>query len=403
MKKKLSIFDILYIAILLYVFSTVTQTLYPFSLNRIWTIGIIVCLLVKLLKSANKKTILYLIAICVVGVSTTIFSENIKQNINDFIYFATAVLWLIFMSEKKNRTYLYGAVVNNLEMTKVILILSFIAVLVPFVTKSGYSYQWGEAPYFTGYSGSQHTMASSMCLLTSVYLLLYLRKRFAWWHLVILMLCAYIVLETGARTFIVPIAILVFYYIQHNIKSINTRTLVYSIGTFAAIYMVLNSSMLDKFTFLTSGANMAVNAIDGFTSGRSRFWIVDLDAFVSGNFFQFIFGRGFDYVYCLNERMVRMKIWAHNDFIHLLLGGGFLAFSTYVAIMFNCFRNISVRQNKLDKILIVIYVLFPAVFNGFLMYQHLLLSAVFFCICYEYYINNKIKNISCGKATNLVD
>ena len=107
----------------------------------------------------------------------------------------------------------------------------------------------------------------------------------------VLMLCAYIVLETGARTFIVPIAILVFYYIQHNIKSINTRTLVYSIGTFAAIYMVLNSSMLDKFTFVSSGANMAVNAIDGFTSGRSRFWIVDLDAFVSGNFFQFIFNR----------------------------------------------------------------------------------------------------------------
>ena len=127
---------------------------------------------------------------------------------------------------------------------------------------------------------------------------------------------------------------------------------------------------------------MAVNAIDGFTSGRSLFWAVDLKAFASGNLLQILFGRGFDYVYELNAQMVNQKIWAHDDFIHLLLGGGFLAFGIYVYIILEFFKKRLMKQKKIDRLMLVTYLLFPAIVNGFFMYQHLLLSMMIFCLCY---------------------
>lgn len=381
MKSKINVFDALYTFVLLYAFSTITQSLYSISLNRVWTVGIIACMLNGLLRPARKRAVLCLGIVSIIGALTTISSKNVGRNSNDYIYFITAVLWLLFMADSKNCQLFYSAAKRNIKLTNIILIISYIVILIPLLTKSGFAYQWGSTPYFIGFAGTQHAMASSVCLITAIFLLFSLEKKFSWWNLAILMFGAYIVLETGARTFIIPIASLIFYYIKHNIKNLNIKALVYAVGIIGAIYMVQHSSMLDKFDFVSSGGNMAVNAIDGFTSGRSLFWAVDLKAFASGNLFQILFGRGFDYVYELNAQMVNQKIWAHDDFIHLLLGGGFLAFGIYVYIILEFFKKRLMKQKKIDRLMLVTYLLFPAIINGFFMYQHLLLSMMIFCLC----------------------
>ena len=87
-------------------------------------------------------------------------------------------------------------------------------------------------------------------------------------------------------------------------------------------------------------------------------------------------------MYELNAQMVNQKIWAHDDFIHLLLGGGFLAFGIYVYIILEFFKKRLMKQKKIDRLMLVTYLLFPAIVNGFFMYQHLLLSMMIFCLCY---------------------
>lgn len=381
MKNKYGVFKLLYITVLLYAFSTITQSLYSISLNRIWTVGIIACIFYIILSPAYKKTVFYLGGILIVGVWTTISSRNLGQNINDFIYFATTSLWLIFLAKYENRSLFYKAAINNKTITKLILLISYAAVLIPLLTKTGFAYQWGSTPYFVGFAGTQHAMASSMCLLTAIYLLISLESKFSWWNLAVIMFGAYVVFETGARTFIIPIAILLFYYIHHNIKDMNLKTIVYAVGVIAVLYLIQNSSMLDKFSFVSSGGNMAANALDGFTSGRSLFWTVDLNAFSEGNIIQIFLGRGFDYVYDLNASTVNQRIWAHNDFIHLLLGGGLFAFGLYINIIYRFFKKMFKDQGRLNKLMLVIYLLFPAFINGFFMYQHLLLSMMVFCLC----------------------
>ena len=92
MNRKRNVFDVLYIFVLLYAFSTITQSMYSISLNRIWTVGIIACILYSLLQSADKRTVLCLGIILTIGAWTTASSENIGRNSNDYIYFATAAL-----------------------------------------------------------------------------------------------------------------------------------------------------------------------------------------------------------------------------------------------------------------------------------------------------------------------
>ena len=397
--KKYSISDLLYIFILLYALSTTAQDLYSIPLNRIWTGGMIVCMLYVIFHASYKSNMLCLGILSIVGIWTSLLAENITQNLNDYIYLFTATLWLMFMADKSNRIKLCRAANRNRVLTKGIIIASYAIILFSLLTKSGFSQQWGTSPYFVGFAGTQHSMASSMCLITAIFLLFAGEKSFSWWNLVVCMFGVYIVLETGARTFIVPICILAIYYIRKNVKNSILKTIIYSIGILVAIYMLLHTSMLNKFQFVSSGGNMAVNSVDGFTSGRSLFWTIDLQAFANGNIINVLLGRGFDYVYALNARTVNQRIWAHNDFIHLLLGGGLCAFAVYMFSIFCFFYRVLYTHNKIDKVILIVYLFFPAIVNGFFMYQHLLLSMMVLCVCYSCNNNeNHLKPKVKGKA-----
>ena len=320
-KRKVNVDDVLYIMVLLYALSTITQSLYPFSLNRLWTVGIVACLLYRLLSRLYTRTIMCMVVIVSCAMTTTIFAADISKNTNDLIYFVTGVLWLLFMSDYANRERLYKSFLEHQRLTKAILVLSYVSMIISLLSGNGYAYQWGSTAYYIGFAGTQHAMASSICIVTALFLLYSLNRKFSWLNLAAFMFSVYAVFETGARTFIIPILILMFYYIRYNIKSMNIKAMVYAVGFVGVLYAVQHSTILDKFSFVSSGGNMATTALEGFTSGRSLFWAVDLSAFASGNVLQIIFGRGFDYVYGLNARMVNQRIWAHNDFIHLLLGG----------------------------------------------------------------------------------
>lgn len=373
MKRIKNLYSILYILILLYVFSTVTQSLYPFSLNRIWTIGIIVCLLARLIKPLKRSTFIFFLLLGIGTLISTKAASNLGKHINDLIYFCTGILWILFMSHERNRAGVYKAFLANQRITGIILIASYASIILPFFVSSGYSLEWGKY-YYVGFAGVQHTLASSVCTVSAVFLLYLSRRRFNWIYLFVLLISVYAVFESGARTFIIPIGILVYYYIRSNVKNITNKVVVYSVGCMAGVYILLNSSILDKFAFVVSGANMSSNVLEGFTSGRSLFWSVDLNAFIKGNILEILFGRGFDYVYALNLREVQQEIWAHNDFIHLLVGGGINFTLLYIgAILFFFKRNIA-QKKTIDKWLIMVYLLFPALINGFFMYQHLLIS-----------------------------
>ena len=82
--------DIILMAISFYSFFTITQRLYPISINRILTAFIIVLLCIR--KTSRKDKLYVIFALVLLGLYTITISINKSQNINDFIYSSDYVL-----------------------------------------------------------------------------------------------------------------------------------------------------------------------------------------------------------------------------------------------------------------------------------------------------------------------
>jgi hypothetical protein len=139
--------------------------------------------------------------------------------------------------------------------------------------------------------------------------------------------------------------------------------------------------MIDKIRF-TSGSSSGFGAfLVRFTSGRSVFWLIDLRAFYDFGFLNKLAGNGFDYIYYVNKTFYNMEIWAHNDIINLLLSVGLIGTSVYLFVIGRMIKNINVTVGKrFPSALLISYVVFPALINGFFMYQHYLYSFVILAI-----------------------
>lgn len=88
-----------------------------------------------------------------------------------------------------------------------------------------------------------------------------------------------------------------------------------------------------------------------------------------------LFGNGFNFSYIVNDIRSGVTIWAHSDFVSILLSLGFCGLLVYIYILLKVFISSAYLSKKLQFSLIS-YMLFPAFFNGFYMYQCYVFSFV---------------------------
>ncbi|MCR4697459.1 MAG: hypothetical protein K5654_09135 [Lachnospiraceae bacterium] len=363
--------------IIVYSFTTIIQSKIDiFSINKI--VGGTLAFLSVILFCIKPKPsaflgIFYFIINALISIIT---SKRISIEINDFVYLFATLLMLVTISNEKNIELFLDALKKRRKIIIIFVILECIILLYLLITKTGYSYHWGEGRYFHGMCNSQHTMASDACLIISFLVFLAKTdKRYIRYGLLAI-IPAYAIFETGARVFLIPLAILTVYLIQNKFRKRFARIIIYIIGIVVSAYIMVNSAMMDKFSFVINNP-YAINQMSGFTSGRTEFWKEDIKLFISGSPIQILFGRTFWDVYSTNFLKVRMEIWAHNDLIHLLIGTGLVGASIYT--LFICYSLFSVRDkinNKTTYIMLIIYVVLPLFFNGFFLYQHFLYSFV---------------------------
>ena len=197
---------------------------------------------------------------------------------------------------------------------------------------------------------------------------MYKRK---WVYLGLLILIpAYALLETGARTFLIPLVIMCYLFISYEVPNKHTRVLICMSGICLAIIFFSSSGIATKFLY-TANNNYSTDVISNITSGRSKFWIIDLSIFSSGNPIEWLIGQSFSRVYSVNLETTNMEIWAHNDIIHLLVGIGLVGTGIYLMLIFRVIKEMFfVTDSLLNKFLLALYIFFPMFFNGFFVYQH---------------------------------
>lgn len=386
-KLKINKYDMILILTLVYSFFTLTQSLYPFSISRL----VIACIsLFFVLSEKQKRENIYIyIYIIFVILYTMFFARNISVNINDCVYFSIAILELHFFLKTNAWEELFIAYNRNDKIISMVAILDFFIIMISVLVPSCYIQHWGGEQYLIGFTGSAHAMAASCCLAMTIMMLNLIKKKFNLLNLLILAIYVLVILKTGARIFIVPSILIIFYYIYKKVRKASWRLIIYIIGACGFIFSFLNSSMMKKIIFAIQNP-YSKSMLESLSGSRSVFWKVDINAFFEADTSKMLFGHGFDYVYALNLKMVGMEIWAHNDFINILLSIGLVGFFVYVGILSKTMKNISKWNSRFDTLLLLLYFLFPAFFNGFYSYYHFF-SSFIVLILITYILSRKSK------------
>lgn len=376
--KKYSRNEMLLVLISFFSFFTITQNLYPISINRVLILFMSIVLCVK--KTYDKKSICIFLIIVILFIYSCIVSTDFIRNINDFAYYFFAILMLLEFYDNKEKMGLQESYSNISHFVDKITIVNFIVILIEALTPTCYYSEWGGR-YFCGLTDAGHTIAPGICLNMALMLLYLDKKEFKAKNLIIL--CTYLVIlfNTGARIFIVPSVILIYYYFSNKIIQKKNKIIYSILAVIIFVFIFLKTGMYDKFVYaITGSSGNKMSFFQFFTSSRSVFWIADLKDYIHSSILEKFFGHGFDYIYQLNSRDVGMTIWAHNDFINLLVGVGLTGFLIYIYALKRLFFNIKRLLSKKNFALAVCYVFIPAFFNGFYTYVHYILSFFVFLI-----------------------
>lgn len=347
------------------------------SINRLLGALIVIFSAVLFGMNPERKPFICVLILIVSSIFAFLLSIDLSKEVNDWLFFFVTVLLLCNISNRTNVRLFQLYFLKYIRLVKSLVLFECVVLLVLLATKTGYVEQWGTSTYFVGLCNTQHTMASLCCLIGSLILLiLKAENRHFLYYGFLLMIPAYAILETGARVFLIPLAIILYMFVQYAVKNQIIRALIYLVGICAGFTIILNSNMFNKFAFVT-GNIYATDALSAFTSGRSEFWAVDISYFMSGNIFEIFLGTSFSHVYAVNLREVNMRIWAHNDIIHLLNGGGILGVYCYSYLIGNLFKRIKgYLKDRILYLLLILYMVIPMMLNGFFPYQHFVYSFI---------------------------
>lgn len=371
----------------IYMFTTLTYTLWPVSSpNKI--VGFLIFFNVVWIYCRHltkKKAIILFVTTFIVGLSF-INSPDPFGYVSDAIYLLISILLLTEIDNDISKNKLLCALEESEKFIKWTVILCDLVLCVGFFDARCYdSSQW-EGSYFIGYTNASHTMASGACLLL-VFTLYIIRNKKNIVSFMYFVPSIIAILKSGARTFLIPIVIVCFFFYAYHIKNFSIKLLVFPVAIICATYVFLNSSMIEKFSFSVNNQYSDMNFWGKLTNGRTAFWVVDLLAFGNYNIIQKLIGNGFQYVYMVNERNFNLAIWAHNDFINCLLSVGIIGTFIYVYVLYRTGKTIikMPRKDIIIKNLLIFYILLPAFLNGFYTYQHYFYSFIILTILYEKY------------------
>ena len=183
------------------------------------------------------------------------------------------------------------------------------------------------------------------------------------------------ILSGGSRTYVVVALCLVLVGWYCVINS-NKKFILTCIPFLLIVFLVLiNSSIIDKFTATSYSDSSYFDLWGTITSGRSIFWAADIESFINSPFLTKLLGQGFNSIYDINYRAFGGRVWAHNDFIQCLISHGLLGLTLYLIVMFKAFKSLKkYKVNWFIYFLTIIIWLFNAMFNMFYTYFCSILS-----------------------------
>jgi hypothetical protein len=378
--------------------STLTYRFWPL-INRFIGAFIVVSLVLIYFVSLKKKDLIFLLLVLLVDCLSFLRVHDFKQNLNDAIYWTTTLLFIWKLFDYHFSSNLYHSI-GKLKMVYLFLALAnTIIIAIGFFLKTCYTDAW-NGNYYLCFAYSQHSFCCSVCITMVMCLFCFPKIKSDLAKLAVFLILTYALFQSGARTYLLSLPTLWYFFIKYSIFGKKKRLLVFCLLLLGFILFFFKSSMFEKMVYTYNNTWSSENSLVSFSSGRFEFWLIDLNAYSKLDWFQKIFGSGFDYVYLVNRDSYGLYIWAHNDFINTLLCNGLFGLFVYCTAFFTIFKCRS-HFRRYDFFWVFFYIFSVTFINGLFAYQHYLFSFVFLFIFAEFATNKSLhafyKNVSEGR------
>jgi len=382
---KINLYSVFIVLIALFMISTLTYDLLPIkTVNKVLGFFVFAVSFLIILNRMSIYRFCVLMLSLTLGVTSCVLAYDATENFKNMIYWLLCIFIFLILSNKKDMWKMCTAIESTKKFLLFSVILCDIILLGGLFISRCYSSNWSGS-YYCGFSASQHTVCSGACLTMAIVFLFFEKEKAGFKKMLLLVPGILAILASGARTFLISLLCMVGFYYMLFIKKKSIKLLILPFIVFAGIYLFFRSGIYEKFLFVTGDASGAAsNFAQKVTSGRTVFWAIDINAFLDLEFIYKLLGKGFDYVFRVNENQYGLAIWAHNDIINLLLSVGLIGTLLYVVVMWRAVRCcVRVQKSRIVKWIFVAYIVLPMLLNGLYAYQHYLYSIIVLMIVTE--------------------
>ncbi|MFI3325891.1 MAG: glycosyltransferase [Clostridia bacterium] len=260
---------------------------------------------------------------------------------------------------------------------KIWTILTGISIFLP----SSYYIKEAGSSYFGSYSGTIFRLGPTaifIMTLATISMVIYKRK----FDIIYSIIPLYCVFMGSSRTYL--LLGLCIFLVQWYCFLPNSKMFFMSIIPFAMLGLILvfSSSIGDKIIYTLNDSNYG-SFVFRITSGRSNFWGLLIKDWLNEPFLNKLFGSGIEFSY------QSINIWAHNDFLEILVSFGILGLCEYLYVMFLVFKKYLKTKNTIPFYIFITIGLvwfINAMLNMHYVYFCSLLSyPIFLCAVNEYF------------------
>lgn len=335
--------------ILFFPISTILQGISIFnSINKVLTAilisGIVISFFVE---KINWNTFMILFISVPLSFFAIRYMGGSPYNANMTFYLPFWIIYFLYM--RKNYSSIMNLIYEDVTLLKVNVFLWNGLVFLSLFFPSSYSENWGGT-YFTSFSNGEHRFASSCLFAFAMFWILQqITNTKKYYIFSILPLFGF--LQCGARTYLggAFLYLIAIYYLLCKNKKTFYLSLIPVMGILVVIILV---SPIGEKIITTFEGKGYFGYWATLTSGRSMFWIADLEAFFSLNWWHQLVGNGLNYVFEVNEKAGHGSIWAHNDIINLLLSNGYCGVFLYLTTFFGFTRPLLKKEYHIPRLVI---------------------------------------------------
>lgn len=329
-------------------------------LSLLGAVGMI-CILIQ---SGVKRTCFFiLVSVTLLTIWNYSITAEKVINTNEIIYFEYLCVFTAFLVSNKH--LLNDYLQHDKRYIKIICrIWCFIVVGSMFLSSS---YQRGV---FVSFAVTTFRLSPSAILIMALSSVL-IASEGSSKNLIYTFIPLLAILMGSSRTYLVIGTLMLLINLSMIVKKKSTFVLLVVVLLLSGLAIVNNSAMGDKFTSsITEQAYR--DSLGVFTSGRSNFWAKDIKAFKEQAPINRLLGCGYNFIRITNGAIPGTNakgIWAHNDFIQIVITYGFTGLFLYLINMYIMFRElINSKTPLLVGLSVFLIWFFNAMFNMYFTY-----------------------------------